>query len=197
MTNIGKRIAIAREAKGLNQSELARALGVRPQSVQAWEASRNIPRPKKLEAIAVALGTSIGHLMGEPDRANRAWASPVISDGKIVSGQAASNHRIDAAAVLPILDEIVMNAIQRGALQKDDIILLTTVVSALIEKNERGNKNAPNLPEELEALADSAFANAEAGGDSEDMVKMIGHGLKKSGAKESSPRNAKRKTGSD
>ncbi|MBX7274589.1 helix-turn-helix domain-containing protein [Pseudomonas sp. ERGC3:01] len=48
-------IAEAREKQGLNQSELARMLGVTPQAVQAWESGRSLPRPKKLVEIARAL----------------------------------------------------------------------------------------------------------------------------------------------
>ncbi len=67
MSEIDKRIARARTARGLNQSELARALGVTPQSVQAWESGKNVPRNPKLRAIASALGVSLGYLMGEED----------------------------------------------------------------------------------------------------------------------------------
>lgn len=48
-------ITEAREKQGLNQSELARMLGVTPQAVQAWESGRSLPRPKKLEEIARVL----------------------------------------------------------------------------------------------------------------------------------------------
>ncbi len=48
-------ITQAREKQGLNQSELARKLGVTPQAVQAWESGRSVPRPKKLVEIARAL----------------------------------------------------------------------------------------------------------------------------------------------
>lgn len=63
METIGSRIAAARENKGLNQSELARRLGVRPQSVQAWEADKNTPRPRRLADIAAALGVDVGSLV--------------------------------------------------------------------------------------------------------------------------------------
>lgn len=65
MESTGLKIAAAREAKGWNQSELGRALGVTPQSVQAWESGRNTPRPKRLQEIAAALGVSTAYLMGE------------------------------------------------------------------------------------------------------------------------------------
>ncbi|MCY1358020.1 helix-turn-helix protein [compost metagenome] len=63
MKTIGSRIAAARERKGLNQSQLSRLLGVRPQSVQAWEADRNTPRPKRLGLIAAALDVTVSALV--------------------------------------------------------------------------------------------------------------------------------------
>ena len=41
MNTLGKRIAIAREKLGLNQSELARQIDVTPQAVQKWEMAFN------------------------------------------------------------------------------------------------------------------------------------------------------------
>lgn len=63
MNETGRRIAKAREDKGLNQSELARRLGVTPQSVQAWESGKNVPRNQKLSSIAEVLGVSVGYLL--------------------------------------------------------------------------------------------------------------------------------------
>lgn len=67
MSEIDKRITQARLARGLNQSELARVLGVTPQSVQAWESGKNIPRNPKLRVIAIALGVTMAYLLGEED----------------------------------------------------------------------------------------------------------------------------------
>lgn len=55
-------ITEARERAGLNQSELARRLSVTPQSVQAWESGRAVPRATKFQAIARVLGIR-GHAL--------------------------------------------------------------------------------------------------------------------------------------
>lgn len=57
--SIGQRIQQARESAGLNQSELAAALGVKPQSVQHWEADRNAPRPSRVVELAKRLQVSV------------------------------------------------------------------------------------------------------------------------------------------
>lgn len=53
---VGERIKQARERASMTQSELARAVGVRPQSVQQWERGETDPRGKRMDAIAGALG---------------------------------------------------------------------------------------------------------------------------------------------
>lgn len=55
-------ITEGRERLRLNQSELARLLSVTPQSVQAWESGRAMPRPAKFQAISKALGIP-GHTL--------------------------------------------------------------------------------------------------------------------------------------
>lgn len=56
------RLRSAREAAGMNQSELARAMEVRPQSVQQWESTdperRTTPRGPRLIRLADILGVS-------------------------------------------------------------------------------------------------------------------------------------------
>lgn len=192
MSDIGKRITKAREAAGLNQSELARALGVKPQSVQAWESGRNVPRHKKIEAISAYLGIPIMDLI-EPVSVNPLLDSPV------------SKIRPDFVSKLPEVRQPLIDALidllrkprGSGGLSGGEIGILLRIAEAFAQRGKSSKDEIPSLPAELEALAESAFMNADSGGDSEDMVNMIGHGLKKSGAKESSPPNAKRKTGTD
>ncbi len=64
----GDRVAGAREAAGLTQSELARTLGVRKDTVLAWEEDRSEPRANKLSRMAGVLNVSIMWLLtGEGD----------------------------------------------------------------------------------------------------------------------------------
>ena len=55
-----QRITTAREHAGLNQSELGRRVGVKPQTVQFWERTEgaSIPRPATLEKVASACNVS-------------------------------------------------------------------------------------------------------------------------------------------
>lgn len=59
----GTELARLRTEKGLNQSELARAVGVTPQAVQKWEGGQSKPRTSKVTEIATALSVSPSKLV--------------------------------------------------------------------------------------------------------------------------------------
>lgn len=63
MNDIAKNIKKAREAAGLNQSELARLLDISPQAVQKWEAGETLPRGRRMEQLCRVLNVSVGELM--------------------------------------------------------------------------------------------------------------------------------------
>ena len=67
---ISDRIAKARKAAGLTQSELARRLGIRPQSVQSWEAGITAPRARRLTQVAEVLGVPEAFFFEEADTEN-------------------------------------------------------------------------------------------------------------------------------
>jgi transcriptional regulator with XRE-family HTH domain len=52
----------AREARGLNQSEAARLLGVTQPAVSQWEAGTTVPSLSRLREIATRYGADIGPL---------------------------------------------------------------------------------------------------------------------------------------
>lgn len=58
-SDISGRITQAREAADISKSELARKLGVTPQSVYDWEQGNTAPRGKRLNDLADALGVSV------------------------------------------------------------------------------------------------------------------------------------------
>jgi transcriptional regulator with XRE-family HTH domain len=62
-THIGVRIRECREKVDYSQSDLARALGIKPQAVQKWEAGQSAPRNERLQQIADALSTSVRELI--------------------------------------------------------------------------------------------------------------------------------------
>jgi phage repressor protein C with HTH and peptisase S24 domain len=83
-TEIAKRINDALAAKGGNQSELARYVGLAPQSIQQWIAGTTAPRGKNLERAAQYLGVSPAYIQfgeGHP-------ASPVepvaVENGDVI-----------------------------------------------------------------------------------------------------------------
>ncbi len=72
MSVVGQRIKWAREhrpngQRPWNQSDLARALGVRPNTVSGWESGKSLLRAEMLIRIADVLGVRPGLLLGEED----------------------------------------------------------------------------------------------------------------------------------
>jgi HTH-type transcriptional regulator, cell division transcriptional repressor len=59
----GDRITWAREAAGLSSSDLARRLGVRLTTVEAWENDRAEPRANRLQMMAGMLNVSLRWLL--------------------------------------------------------------------------------------------------------------------------------------
>ncbi len=64
----GDRVAGAREAAGMSQSQLARRLGVKKTTLSGWEQDMSEPRANKLSMMAGLLNVSIMWLLtGEGD----------------------------------------------------------------------------------------------------------------------------------
>ncbi|MBM7066873.1 helix-turn-helix domain-containing protein [Actibacterium sp. 188UL27-1] len=59
----GDRVAGAREAVGLTQTELARKLGVKVKTVRGWEDDLSEPRANKLQMLSGLLGVSLMWLL--------------------------------------------------------------------------------------------------------------------------------------
>lgn len=60
VTTVGQNIRLAREARGLNQRELASLIGVGESHVSRWEMGRHVPVLKRLTSIARELHRDVG-----------------------------------------------------------------------------------------------------------------------------------------
>ncbi len=65
--NVGERIRELRERRSFGQAELARLVGLTPNSMWAIEAGRQRPRPATLRKIAQQLGVPVEHLTKDGD----------------------------------------------------------------------------------------------------------------------------------
>lgn len=62
-SDVGSRIAQAREAAGMDRLAFGERVGVRPDTVAAWESGHRRPRSNRLATIAGVLGVGISWLM--------------------------------------------------------------------------------------------------------------------------------------
>ncbi len=60
---LGGRLSRARDAAGLTAAQLARRLGVKSSTIQAWESDRSQPRANRLPTLAGMLGVSLSWLL--------------------------------------------------------------------------------------------------------------------------------------
>ena len=67
----GGAIRAMREAKGLNQAELAERIGVTAKAVSKWETGKGLPDISLLQSLAAALDTSVIELMNGTQIVNR------------------------------------------------------------------------------------------------------------------------------
>jgi transcriptional regulator with XRE-family HTH domain len=80
-TTLGDRIEQARRAKGFDQPQLARRIGVKTKTLQNWESDRSEPRPEKLTKLAGMLDAPLVWLLtGETPEASRPIASNAGTD---------------------------------------------------------------------------------------------------------------------
>lgn len=85
VATFGDRLATARDAAGLSQSQLARRLGVKLATLRGWENDVSEPRANRLQMLAGMLNVSLGWLLtgdasedGAPEGgAGAAGADPV------------------------------------------------------------------------------------------------------------------------
>lgn len=81
---LGDRVVAARDAKALTQKDLARQLGVKLKTVQAWEDDRTEPRANKVQMMSGVLGVSLTWLLngdgdGVPEPVETTELSPDLS----------------------------------------------------------------------------------------------------------------------
>lgn len=93
-TALGERIAALRRARNVTQTQLAEALGVSQQTVQAYEAGRRRIPVSALPVVARTLSATLEDLFGEtgqPARAKRGpapkWAQQIEEIAKLPKAQ--------------------------------------------------------------------------------------------------------------
>ena len=63
MDTMGGRLSRARDATGLTVAQLARCVGVKTATIQAWESDRSQPRANRLATLAGVLNVSLSWVL--------------------------------------------------------------------------------------------------------------------------------------
>ena len=97
---LGGRISRARDALDLTASQLARRLGVKTETVQAWETDRSEPRANRITMLSGVLGVSPTWLL---NGIGESPATPVVnSELKVLTEQLSKLKRAHDAMGLMI-----------------------------------------------------------------------------------------------
>ena len=111
----GDRLAAGREALGLSQSELAKKLGVKLRTLQAWEEDRTEPRANKLQMLAGVLNVSLMWLIrGEGEGIAAPGDSGIGGDisGLLMEIRQIRGTIVQSADRLGILEKRLRNALK-------------------------------------------------------------------------------------
>ena len=68
MYNYGEALKYQRESKEMNQSQLARATGIKQQNISSWENNENLPNIDFCVQLADFYGISLDELVGRDFR---------------------------------------------------------------------------------------------------------------------------------
>ena len=105
MDTIGGRLSRARDAAGMSVAQLARRIGVKTSTLQAWESDRSEPRANRLTMLAGVLNVSLSWILyGVGSAPNDDMRSDLI---RIMSGHLQKMKRLheETAQVIARLDE--------------------------------------------------------------------------------------------
>lgn len=134
-----------RERSGLSQSELARQVGVRPQSVQQWEDPEGTsPRRKLWPKLTQALGATEYELLKGPDAGDRF---------RVAETRGTPYDVIDQVAYVPLISWVQAGAWQEAAdpYQPGDCERMVAVTRNVSETafalRVRGDSMEPRFPE--------------------------------------------------
>ncbi|WP_425483191.1 helix-turn-helix domain-containing protein [Chelativorans alearense] len=115
---MGGRLSRARDAAGLTVAELARRLGVKTSTIQAWETDRSQPRANRLAMLAGVLNVSLSWLL------HGIGTSPADeSRSELVQAVAANLKRLrrlhaESARVITQIEEDLTRALSGPAAEK-------------------------------------------------------------------------------
>lgn len=90
---LGQRIKARMDSRGLDQTAVARALGIEPQSVQQWVAGQTAPRGYRIKALARLLEVEPWELLGGQDE-ERFNVSPPLHSGAPGPGTVAPRAQV-------------------------------------------------------------------------------------------------------
>ncbi len=133
MFKLNERLFELRKEKGLTQEEVAKNLGVSPQSVSKWENGLTYPDISLLPSIADFYGVSVDYLLGKDETKNRQNTNPTIHIHVQEEGQEEVNIHLPYF----ILKTFLKKGMHLGT-EKSDTIFSSFNLEEAVEQGVRG-----------------------------------------------------------
>ncbi|MDI3372391.1 helix-turn-helix transcriptional regulator [Pseudomonas sp. V104_10] len=167
--------------KKLTQDKLAAELGMTQGNLNGHLNGKR-PLSKELAAKVFSLtGIPVSAYSTRLDAEIKSLAAAVLPNGSLGTPDTQENQELTGTShATPYVVRLISAALARGMLTADDSEELRRLAIHLIKKNEALGARFATIPENLDALAESLLSTSEAGGNVDDMLKMLEHGMKKS-----------------
>ncbi|MCE7762919.1 hypothetical protein GQL56_09725 [Pseudomonas putida] len=168
------------------QDKLAAELGMTQGNLNGHLNGKR-PLSKELAAKVFALtGIPVSTYSTRLDTEIKSLAAAVLPNGSPGTHDGPESPEVTGASyATPYVAKLISAAVARGLLTADDSEELRRLTIHLIKKNESLGARFATIPENLDALAESLLSTSEAGGNVDDMLKMLEHGMKKARPRDS------------
>lgn len=162
------------------QDKLAAELGMTQGNLNGHLNGKR-PLSKELAAKVFSLtGIPVSVYSTRLDAEIKSLAAAVLPSGSIgVPSPSDHPESTGTTYAIPYVVKLISAAIATGSLTTDDAEELRRLAVHLIKKNEALGTRFATIPENLDSLAESLLSTSEAGGNVDDMLKMLEHGMKK------------------
>lgn len=165
----------------LTQDKLAAELGMTQGNLNGHLNGKRALSKELAAKVFSLTGIPVSSYSSRLDAEIKSLAAAVLPNGLQGAPEALqSAHITGTTFATPYVVKLISAAMARGMLTADDSEELRRLAVHLIKKNEALGTRFATIPENLDALAESLLSTSEVGGNVDDMLKMLEHGMKKS-----------------
>ena len=132
---VGNRIKLLRNKKGLKQDELAAAIGVSPSAVSNYEQGTRVPKDDTLKALVTVLDTTSDYILMGTEPAAVSSSRPLFTQEDLLRFRSSMRELIIAE---PVVFENISTSAIRDLTDDDLDILFNCVIDSISKPESKG-----------------------------------------------------------